>query len=367
MTDPGGRPGPSGRRGFRGCLPLAFLVVLALVAGAPRLPAPELAPPAVAAEPSPPAAGEAALPGVDLESLWEGPFLRAWTWLPPARPFLSLVPALRVLGDRLVEAPLLHVIRPLEGLRGLRFRHPVPWTVKRPDEVRTFMAEILERDYPVERSDFDGLLLRRLGLVPEGFALRSFLLGLMAEQVQGAYDPKVGWFFVVLQEKNWLSRLVRSGGPDEGELVALHELDHALEDQHFDLEALQEALARPRNTDREMGLQALVEGDATLVMMQHSLVLQGGDPEQVASVGWISGLVGGLPGMGEFGRAPLYFQRSLLLPYCGGMDLVNLVRQQGGWAAVNRMYQDPPQSTEQVLHPEKYLRRDPPRPWLRRA
>lgn len=359
---PGGEAGSAGRRAarpVRGTLLLGLLLALGLAVAAPRKPAP-LPPPRPAASESPRPA--AALPDIDLDALWVGPFRKAWASAPPLRPFLSVVPALRLALDRAIEAPLLHVIRPLQELRGLRFERPVAWAVKRPREVRAFLEAILDRDYPVDRSTFDQLLLVRLGLAPRDFDLRPFLLDLMAEQVQGAYDPEVRTFFVVPQKPNWLSKLMTSGGPDEDDLVALHELDHALQDQHFDLQAMQEALEDPRSTDREMALQALIEGDATLVMLQHAMVSQGGNPDDVASVAWMSQMLAGMPGMGEFSRAPLYFQRALIFPYYVGMDLVNAVRDQGGWEAVNRMYLDPPRSTEQVLHPEKYLwERDEPR------
>ena len=334
-------------------LPVLLVLVLGALALAPRTPAGlEPLPVSRAAAPADPVRLQ--LSREDLEALWVGPFRAAWRLAPPARPYLLMAPALGLALTRALEAPLLPVIAPLEKLRGLRFAHPVPWDVKQPEEVRAFMAEVLERDYPEERSDFDQLLLTRLGLAPAGFDLRPFLLDLMAEQVQGAYDPKVGTFFMVPQSRNWLNRLLDSGGPSQDELVTLHELDHALQDQHFDLEALQEVLAEPRNTDREMGLQALVEGDATLVMFQHLVVARGGRPEEVGSVAWMTGMVGGMPGMGEFGRAPLYFQRALIFPYYSGMDLVLRQYHQGGWSAVDRMYADPPASTEQVLHPEKY-------------
>ena len=345
--------------GLRGLIPLSLVLVLGLLILAPRQPAPIPAPGPAAVEPQ--ALAAPALE-IDLKALWEGPFRRLWRSAPPVRPALWVVLAGRVALERAIEAPLWHVIRPLQQLRGLKFKHPVPWAVHSPKQMRRMIAGALERDYPVERSDFDALLLGRLGLVPQGFGLRAFLLDLMAEQVQGAYDPKVGWFYVLERKRNWLSRALAGGGPDEAELVTLHELDHALQDQHFDLKVMQEALLEPRNSDREMGLQAWEEGDATLVMFQHAMVLQGGSPEDVGPIGWMAQWTLAVPGMGEFGKAPLYFQRSLVLPYFAGMDLVHQVRSRGGWQAVNRMYQDPPASSEQVLHPEKYIwDRDPPR------
>ncbi len=346
-------------RSGRGRLALSLVVVLGLLARAPRepepCPSPRGAVPSVRAE-----VGQ--VPTFDLGAWWDGPFRRLWTRVPLVRPALWGVLAGRLALEGALEVPLLHVTRPLQQLRGLRFKHAVPWTAHTPEQMRRMIAGSLERDYPLDRSDFDALLLGRLGLVPQGFALRGFLLDLMAEQVQGAYDPRTGWFYVLQRQKNWFSRALSSGGPDEADLVTLHELDHALQDQHFDLRTLQEALQEPRNSDREMGLAALVEGDATLVMLQHTVVSQGGSPGEVGPIGWMSDWTLAMPGMGRFSSAPLYFRRALVLPYFAGMDLVNRAYVQGGWEAVNRLYRDPPASTEQVLHPEKYLaRRDPPR------
>lgn len=310
----------------------------------------------------PPVTRSAAAPVPLPEIEWVAPWTETWNRVPPARPLLVLAPVLRVALDRAIEAPLLRVIRPLERLRHLSFQHPVPWDVKRPPEVREFLRQVLERDYPREKSDFDQRMLVTMGLAPQGFEIRSFLEDLLTEQVQGAYDPMVRTFFIVPQGENWLTKALSGDGPSQTDLFTLHELDHALQDQHFDLKGKQLALSEgPRNTDREMGLQALIEGEATLVMMQY----QAGDPEAVMPMGWMANTLGDLPaivpGMGEFSKAPLYFKRSLIMPYYVGMDLVNMVRVMGGWPAVNAMYEDPPVSTEQVLHPEKYtyLRDDP--------
>jgi hypothetical protein len=132
-----------------------------------------------------------------------------------------------------------------------------------------------------------------------------------------------------------------------------HEFTHALQDQQFGLDTLErEDLS---NGDRSLARTGLVEGDASLLTQQWVLgnltfeeVLEltkaALDPEQMAVLA----------------RVPRLISRQLEFPYADGLQFAARLFEQGGWAVVDAAYKAPPDSTEQIIHPEKYLVREAP-------
>lgn len=293
---------------------------------------------------------------------WDLLMARAWKSMGGV-PGAEIVPVALTMvdqaGEMAARAPLQPLIDALEGIRELEFRHFVPWHVKNSEGVREFFVAAMARDYPERQARLDTAMLENLGLVKPGFAILPFLEELFTEQIAGAYDPATRNFFVVHNQQGPLSRLLSAGGPSQHDILTVHELDHALGDQHFDLKKLQEEAVAARNTDRQMALQSLLEGDATLTMTEYSLLGSG----VTADEGGVSGAaiadvmtsIPFFPGMGSFTSAPLYFKKALIFPYYNGMDLVQAARMDGGWPAVDAMYDDLPTSTEQIFHPERYL------------
>lgn len=286
-----------------------------------------------------------------------------WALLTPIRIVWESAVLLRQARHLQSTAPLASLSRRLEELRGLKFRYPVRYTVMTPDGVRRFLDEQIELHYPVERQRRDERMLILLGMVPPDFKLRPFLLDLMQEQVAGAYDPIHDYFFVVLREQNWLNKALKSA--DEDAMITLHELDHALQNQQFDLKARQMELVKLGNSDRELGFAGLIEGDATSVMYDLMLARQGTNSAEsgmsMEAMGAMLSIVP-LPGMGKFRQAPLYFQRSLMFPYMVGCDFINELRRYGGWELVNECYARQPISSEQIYHPELYVANEQPLP-----
>ncbi len=286
-----------------------------------------------------------------------------WVLLTPARTFWEAAVLLRQARHLQSTAPLASLSRRLEELRGLKFRYPVRYTVMTPEGVRRFLDEQIELHYPIERQHRDERMLILLGMVPPDFKLRPFLLDLLQEQIAGAYDPIHDYFFVVVREQNWLNKALKNA--DEDAMITLHELDHALQNQRFDLKARQMDLVKLGNSDRELGFSGLIEGDATSVMYDMVLARQGTNSAEsgmsMEAMGAMLSIVP-LPGMGKFRQAPLYFQRQLMFPYMVGCDFVNELRRYGGWEMVNECYGRQPISSEQIYHPERYVMGENPLP-----
>ena len=261
------------------------------------------------------------------------------------------------------QAPFEKFTSALEKLRGHPFKTPVDWTMRTPDDVRKFLKAEMASSYPARQVKLDESMLKVLGLAERDFELIPFLEDLLTEQIAGAYDPKSKQFFLV-RSSSYLGNAFKSLLEDF-EVLAVHELDHALQDQHFDLLGLQTRMKK-WSTDQQQAAQAVFEGEATLVMTDYTLMGTGttadDNPVKMSEMADLMTNLPALPGLGSFARAPLYFKRSLIFPYYGGMDFVREIRRFGGWPMVDRLYTHLPASTEQVYHPEKYLAREEPVP-----
>jgi len=83
-----------------------------------------------------------------------------------------------------------------------------------------------------------------------------------------------------------------------------------------------------------------------------------GDPGALSTLD--TGLA--MPGLFDIPGAPPVLRDLLILPYLVGRDLARAVVASGGAEAMIAAWERPPESTEQVLHPEKFLSREAPRP-----
>ncbi|MGE0489595.1 MAG: hypothetical protein AB7S38_10320 [Vulcanimicrobiota bacterium] len=287
------------------------------------------------------------------DRLWE-----EWKGVPGAELVPLGMTALETVAHDASRAPLEHLMVKLEANRGLAFEHFVPWHVKDREQLGVFFAKQLEIYYPVEQSTLDEAMLKHLGLVKPDFEIRPFMQELYTEQIAGAYDPDSRQFFMVDVKQSLATKLL-SGGADPNEVLIYHELDHALGDQHFDLKKIQLEAVKAHNTDMSLAVSSLLEGEATLAMFDFQLgddaSVDGANLDMSRMADLVTKFPIPLPGMGNYTRAPLYFKRALIFPYYIGMGLVGRVRAMGGWPAVSLMYQDLPLSSEQVIHPEKYL------------
>ncbi len=241
------------------------------------------------------------------------------------------------------------IARTVEGIRGLRATGPYTRSLMTPAELRAYQEKKFDEDYTPEEARRDALTLAALDLLPRGFNLREFLLDLYTEQIVGFYDPDTKQFFVISA----------AGQPGILERVTFaHEYTHLLQDQHFDLIALgftDDERKRPKDLDDDAMLarRALVEGDATLTQLLYLQRLPLAEQEE-----WLEA-VQRQPSE-VFDRAPRAIREELVFPYTAGLAFVQRLYVRGGWEAVNAAFRDPPASTEQILHPEKFDRREAP-------
>jgi hypothetical protein len=233
-------------------------------------------------------------------------------------------------------------------LRDLRFRRRVPVTVESPDKLARRLLRTLAAETDEARQAREGRALAVLGQLPQGTDLPRLLRRIQAESVLGFYLPGRA-------PKGRLYVRSSRGLDPYARVILAHELTHAVTDQHFDLTRSDRLAAATGRDDEETAYSALAEGDATLVMQRY-LRERLTPAEQAAA-----GLAAAGDRTPRRDAAPAVIREPMLFPYQEGLRFVFQLYQAGGWAAVDRAYRDPPTSTEQILHPARYLgRRDRP-------
>jgi hypothetical protein len=192
-------------------------------------------------------------------------------------------------------------------------------------------------DYPTSEAASDSELLSSLGAVPEGSDLKELTATALGEQVAGFYDTDT-------------KQIVVSGDPEAGldplqELTLAHELEHALADQVLGL-PVEDDFPPDGAEDSALAATALVEGDATLTMALYSFA-----GAAIAPAAFLGTELGGSAGLSQL---PYYLQRGMIFPYAEGLGFVCGLYGEGGWAAVNEAYAEPPTTTAQILFPERF-------------
>jgi hypothetical protein len=250
-------------------------------------------------------------------------------------------PSLGASVDGPDRATLQRIQNEVAGLRGLAPKADVPLRFLSQSDLQRYFVDSFNRDYLPSERESDQKLLETLGLLNQGDSIVQILLDVLQEQVIGVYNDDDKAMYLV-GDKNQF-------GPEEKSTFA-HEFTHALQDQYFELRTL--SPKHPDNDDRALAIQAVVEGDA--VLLQRLWAQQNMSSDELSQLSQ-----GGADS--QLFSAPLYVREQLLFPYGEGFNFVRQAYQTGGgYAAVDELFLHPPDSTEQVLHPEKYRAHEQP-------
>ena len=260
--------------------------------------------------------------------------------MPQARSFDSTGITLEV-ARQLTDSLLIEVSQ----LRQLRALERVPVGVASRSEIRSRLEEIAQEDGVTEKVRAEERVFKHLGLVPPETDLLVVYEDLLEEQLAGFYDIDLRKLIFAA----WLP--VEMQG-----MVAAHELTHALQDQHFSLRVRKKL--RFDNRDAEAAWQALIEGDANAVMVELL-----GD-EAIGISAFVDSTFGPTAVAGDdssmrselFLAAPSALRDFLSFPYANGLHFVAALHESGGWQRIDDAFVRPPVSTEQIMHPERYLR-----------
>jgi len=233
------------------------------------------------------------------------------------------------------------ILKETSQIRELAILHPVKSGAQSRDEIERMVVRNLDEQNTLAESHATEQTMKKLGMAPPDFQYRQFLIALLTEQVAGYFDPKQQEFFLA----DWIDL--------EGQKpVMAHELTHALQDQHFNLRRFQKW---PKgDSDAELAAHALIEGDATLAMRLYIA------KNPMVEIAFKRTFNSDKTPSTQFKQAPRGMRESLVFPYQQGLEWATSVYRKGGWSAVSRAYSELPQSTEQILHPEKYFAREAP-------
>ncbi|HUS15518.1 MAG TPA: hypothetical protein VM536_10945 [Chloroflexia bacterium] len=232
------------------------------------------------------------------------------------------------------------------SLRGLRPKTDVPEHFVSSDQIEANLADEIADEYSHEEARQDALDLWLLRLIDDRTVdLYQLQIDLLGEQVLGYYDPKKDELFVRNDQQPM--------GLEAQETLA-HEFVHSLQDEYYDLEKLRPEDAH--NSDRDTALTSLIEGDATLAgILWAQKYMSAKDFQTLVSQSSNADTT-------VLDKAPAYIRESLIFPYDQGGNFVVELYKRGGFSAIDKAFAAPPQSSEQILHPEKYLAtpQDPP-------
>src|SRR6266851_5544086 len=233
------------------------------------------------------------------------------------------------------------VLKETSELRQLPILRPVQSSTQSRAEIERMLIKNLDEETTPAQIHATEVTLKKLGLAAADFEYRALMLRLLTEQVAGYYDPKTQQFHLA----DWIDL-------DGQKPIMAHELTHALQDQHFNLRRF--AHWPKGDSDAELAAHALIEGDATLVMTLYVA------RNPLRALAFLKSLgATGMP-LDELDKAPRALRETLLFPYQEGILWTRNLYQRGGWNEVSTAFTELPQSTEQVMHSEKYFAHEAP-------
>ena len=230
------------------------------------------------------------------------------------------------------------------ALRGLEPLAPITPVVLSRDALRDRLGADMAAEGDPDASRDDVLELSAFDFLERDYDLYAAQLELQGDGILGFYDPETAEF-VVVNEGALLDA--------PAQWTHAHEFVHALQDQHYDLDALTDDAV---NSEFQAAVRALAEGEADLV--QRLYLTEGGffsQEEFQAIVTEIAQSDGS-----ELDDYPPVLISSLSFPYSSGYRFVETLYDAGGFEAIDAAWADPPRSTEHILHPERYLAGDAP-------
>jgi len=284
-------------------------------------------------------------------------------------------------GDRLVDQKQFQAgvekyteayMSVVANLRGQPFKTKVVPKLMNREELAKEMTEQFKTELTPEELKLMEATYKALGLAPDSLDLEKTMIKLYTEEVGGFYDPRTKAMVLIhdvpkagdsAKKKgifDWFSETENSFDKEEQKTTLAHELTHALQDQHHDLETQTDLVSG--DDDMMLAYSSLVEGDATLVMFVDMGREEGNSDELLQMDPQIAEAMFGMMKMtlpiasgNTYRTAPKIFRESLLFPYMNGMAFTMNLTRRDRFREVDRAFLSPPVSTEQILHPKKYL------------
>ncbi len=257
-------------------------------------------------------------------------------------------------------------------LRGKPFKEMVKPKLMNREELAKEMTEQFKLELTPAELYLMEATFKVFGLAPEYLNIEKTMIKLYTEEVGGFYDPRTKAMVLIHDNPSddakakqkgifgWFSKSDSSFDKEEQKTTLAHELTHALQDQLFDLESQTKLVSE--DDDMTLAYSSLVEGDATLVMFVDMGRADGTsedllqmDPKVAEAMFGMLRLTLPIASGSTYRTAPKIFRESLLFPYMNGMAFSIYLTRRDRFREIDRAFASPPVSTEQILHPEKYL------------
>jgi Zn-dependent peptidase ImmA (M78 family) len=239
------------------------------------------------------------------------------------------------------------LVKTLSEITGWKVRRRVPSEMLSKEKFRQYVESRMKESSSKEEIRTEEITLKMFGFVPPDFNLASETVDLVSEQAAAFYDYNKKRLFVLDSTAEGLEQRV----------ALAHELAHALADQHHPLGKFLNK-GSP-DDDAETAREAVMEGQATfLAWAVIAKTSKGMDLESVIEkLSKDSSSDSSFP---VFSKEPLYMRESLVFPYDAGLNFQYAIWKKHGPSSFDELFTHPPQSTQQIMHPEEYLASKPP-------
>ncbi|HET7435032.1 MAG TPA: hypothetical protein VFN10_10020 [Thermoanaerobaculia bacterium] len=253
-----------------------------------------------------------------------------------------------------VASPLDPYLRAVEAIRGRKFVTGVKNVTIDRSELTGRLRDEMAKGIPYSLDDWS-TILRAMQLVDANMTdVVPRVLSLYESQVLAYYDPGTKTYYSIRQLPAMAEKL------DDKEMlnetVAVHELTHALQDQHFGIGKKIDAMKN--DTEASMAYHAVIEGEATLVMMAHMMSKMGVEFDEVANNDMLVDTLMSAANSEQMQldpNAPPYFAEALKFPYLEGLKFCIAAYRRGGWAELDKVHANPPRTSRQIIHPDEYF------------
>lgn len=266
----------------------------------------------------------------------------------------------------------------LAKVRELTFDKDIPREYQSTEDFRAFVHASIAKEMPKDKAADQSAALFHIGLLTKPGNLAELEEQAFTTQAGAYYDPAAKKFFLVMVPDNDMML----------DTISAHELTHGLQDQHFDLQKFMPEDDKSLDDDHQSARRFVAEGDATFTMFLYAVTAMTGtkitpelvkrmktqlaefsktSPEEMIKQNAAGFGASMDPEIKKSIDAMNDIPMTVLIPmidsYTQGAGLVAEAYDHGGWAGVNALYTEPPESTEQALHPatKMYPTRDHPK------
>lgn len=236
------------------------------------------------------------------------------------------------------------ILKELSDITGFRIRKRLPFALITRDEVNRYIKEQIRESVKPDEIRAEEVTLKKFGFAPPEFDLKKTTIDLLTEQAAAFYDFKRKKLFI----SDWATENMR-------DVALVHELAHALADQNFNIKRFLDKAGD--DSEASLARQSVVEGQASWLMLEVAARRAG---KTLADESTAERLLNAdINSTDEdypvFNNAPLYLRRTLTFPYSDGGRFQQAVFLHDGTQAFARVFRDPPVSSAQIMHPQRYF------------